>query len=928
MACPSADLLEAYRARRDLPAEVADALAAHLLVCQACRAVSGTHSLGTPATYNEKAGASTRATPIAGETVGRYIVLDSLGEGGMGAVCLAYDPKLDRKVALKFLRRGMANWETRLIREAQAMAHLPHPNIVPVHDVGEHHGLFFIAMEYVDGATVAQWLKERRRSVREIVDVFVAAGRGIAAAHAAGLIHRDVKPSNLLIGKDGRVLVTDFGLVRSSTPRAASGGEPSAGDDAAASAAAAAAAVADPDSPTSVRLAASSSGGEALTRAGTILGTPSFMAPEQFQEGATVDERTDQFSFCVSLYRALYGEAPFEERVDGVGALRPPPEGRRVPRYLRRILLRGLSLDPAARHPSMTALLAALEHDPALARRRALGATAVLLAIAAGITAWRIDRRQRSQVCAGADEQLAEAWSAQRRQALAAAFTGTGLPWAPRVLVRTAALIDDYGRRWSAMRREACEATRVRGDQSEELLDLRVECLDDRRAELRSLVDQLIAGDRGVLEHAVPAAQSLTSVDECADARLLKEPMRLPMAASRRADIGALRLRLAQARGLFDTGQYAAALALVDAVVAQARPFAFRPLDAEAAYQRGQLLERSGDDKGARVALTDALIAAEEGRHDLVAGEAATELVRVLANGEPHFDEALAWSRHAQAWIGRMNGNDRLLSSLEYNLGILYFRMGKYDLARTHDERAVALRERLLGPDHPEVAAALGELANVYEAQGQRERAAEIQRRVLATTEKQLGPDHPDVAAGLVNIAAALGNQGRFDEALALYQRALAIFRRAYPPDHPFTATCLANLGEAQAGLGRLDDALASEERALAMRRRLFGDAHPDVAVSLSAIGELLDRRGDYRGALDKQQQALAIQEKLLGPHHPDLADTLIALGHVELHLKQGDRAVAALRRALALDITDPQLLADAHQTLAAAERRAGQAGR
>src|SRR5512135_978421 len=197
MACPDVELLAAWREGRALPPEVADELRAHLAGCEACRAVSDTRSIaGTAHTQPDKAGAVSRATPAVGETVGRYIVLGRLGEGGMGAVCLAYDPKLDRKVALKFLRRGMSHWEQRLVREAQAMAHLPHPNIVPVHDVGEHNGLLFIAMEYVDGATVADWLKERPRTVREVVDVFVAAGRGLAAAHAAGLVHRDVKPAN------------------------------------------------------------------------------------------------------------------------------------------------------------------------------------------------------------------------------------------------------------------------------------------------------------------------------------------------------------------------------------------------------------------------------------------------------------------------------------------------------------------------------------------------------------------------------------------------------------------------------------------------------------------------------------------------------------------------------------------------------------
>src|SRR5205814_3700317 len=234
------------------------------------------------------------ATMLApGELVGRYRILHVLGSGGMGVVYAAFDPELQRQVALKLVRNEGAGVDdelrTRLTREAQAMARVRHPNVITVFDVGSWCGQLFVAMEAIDGSTLSTWLEVQPRSVAEILQVLHAAGRGLAAAHAAGLVHRDFKPDNVLIGADGRVCVTDFGLARPVTMR-------------------------EPSSP--------SHDGDtepwtlALTQAGTAVGTPAYMAPEQMR-GDTADERADQFSFCVALFEALYGVRPFAGRSMG-----------------------------------------------------------------------------------------------------------------------------------------------------------------------------------------------------------------------------------------------------------------------------------------------------------------------------------------------------------------------------------------------------------------------------------------------------------------------------------------------------------------------------------------------------------------------------------------------------------------------------------
>src|SRR5262249_33063129 len=314
-----------------------------------------------------------------GATLGRYTVLGQLGRGAMGIVYSAHDPELDRKVALKLIRPeasdqlGLEKGRARLMREAQAMARLAHPNVVAVYDVGTLHDQVFVAMEYVAGDTLTGWLKRKVRSWREVVDLFRQAGRGLAAAHAAGLGHRDFKPGNVLVDRTRPAHVVDFGLARAAE-RPQEAAAPSV----------AVLTETEVESTSSVLAAP-------LTRSGTIMGTPAYMAPEQLLARPT-DRRTDQFSFCVALYEALYDQRPFggdtiarliAEVVHG--KVKAPPPSSRVPSWIHRVLLRGLQPRQENRYASMDALLADLERDPARARRRrSLLAGVVVAALAAG----------------------------------------------------------------------------------------------------------------------------------------------------------------------------------------------------------------------------------------------------------------------------------------------------------------------------------------------------------------------------------------------------------------------------------------------------------------------------------------------------------------------------------------------------------------
>jgi hypothetical protein len=571
-----------------------------------------------------------------GDAFDRYVVLEELGAGGMGVVYGAYDPNLDRRVALKLLHvqpsesTGATDAAARLFREAQAMAKLSHPNVVQVYDVGKVDQHVFIAAEYVQGGTLREWLGERSRSWREVLEVFAPAGRGLAAAHAVGLVHRDFKPLNVMVGDDGRVQVTDFGLARLAGRRDKEEPLPMA-------------------SPTVVDIP------EALltsplTVDGTVMGTPKYMAPEQLQ-GMVVDAKADQFSYCVALYEALYREHPFADKAGkataetlAVGKVRAAPRDSQVPAWLRRVLLRGLSMTPAARWPDMDALLAALGRDPRR-RWRIVGVAAVLAAVvgAGGMLYGQYERRQ-AQVCAGAEQELSGVWDDARRLAVQKSLLGTGVSYAEDTWSRVETLLDLYGGRWVAMHREACEATQIKREQSEALMDLRMACLDKRLLELRALVKVLADADRKVVSRAVVAASALSPIGRCADTEALWSAVPPPDDPEVERQVDAIRERMAEGQAMYAAGRYVTGLEVAEAIVKEAEALDYEPLLAEALLLQGKVQSRSAMIEEAERSVSEAGFLAEANRADELAAEAQTLLVFVVGQQAARHDEGLVWA--------------------------------------------------------------------------------------------------------------------------------------------------------------------------------------------------------------------------------------------------------------------------------------------
>jgi serine/threonine protein kinase len=359
-----------------LPPSLLGKVEGHLAACRDCRALVAALAAdpgddSDARTFRHESISQVGELPArpltVGDRVDRYLVLAPLGAGGMGVVFAAWDPQLGRKIALKLLRAGLAlpskDARARLRREAQAIAQLSHPNVVSIYDVGTtDDGDVYIAMEFVEGDTLTSWLRNYPRTWREIIEVFLQAARGLASAHSVGLLHRDFKPDNVLVGGDGRVRVTDFGLARSVL------------------------------APEEARAAPMMTALDVeLTATGTVLGTPRYMPPEQMT-GHDLDARSDQFSFCVALYEALYGSHPLPggtslKMLDHGETALPPPEGTKVPAALGRAVVRGLARDRAGRHPSMATLIEALAPRPVRSPVRYAGFALAAVVLAGGATA-------------------------------------------------------------------------------------------------------------------------------------------------------------------------------------------------------------------------------------------------------------------------------------------------------------------------------------------------------------------------------------------------------------------------------------------------------------------------------------------------------------------------------------------------------------
>jgi tetratricopeptide (TPR) repeat protein len=827
-----------------------------------------------------------------GEAVGRYLILEKVGEGGMGVVYAAWDPELSRRIAVKVLRpdkqssEGAARGHARLLREAQAMAKVSHPNVIAIYDVGALEDRVFMAMEFVDGPTLKKWVKEKPRSWREVLDAFIAAGRGLAGAHAAGLVHRDFKPENVLVGRDERVQVTDFGLARLANPEEL-GEEPALPEQAAA--------------------ALPSDSAQALaqvTQAGQVMGTPMYMAPEQ-RRGEAPDARSDQFSFCVALYWALYQEWPFERQrnslkgaypspgtppsskhtdgrsaksgstrqVDPVtGAFIPPPSTK-VPGFVRRALMRGLSPKAEDRFASMDALLAQLAYRPRIARQT-LAAAALVLCVGAGAYTYESSRRQ-AQLCTGAEQKLAGIWDGAIRQDVTRALTATGQPQAAAVATRVSALLEGYTQGWVAMHTEACQATRLRGEQTEHLLSLRTVCLERRLKDVKALTRLLTSADGQLVGKAAEAVGQLPDLQACADVSALSAVEPPPASPQAKAEIERISTQLAEAKALHDAGRYQQGLDIAAPAAEAARKLGYRPLLGEALHWFGWLQDRSGNLKAGERNLLEAAWKAQASHHDLLLAHVATKLAYTTGADQHRFAAGHLWSELGLATLTRLGGNDKLESEMLINQGL------------------------------------------IYSAEGKMEQALASYGKALESVERAFGKEHQRRGNVLINQGALYAQMHEPEKALAALTEGLALIERTVGPEHDLASYAHYSLTQAYLEKRDLEAARQHATRGLELRTANLGAEHHQVADSHDGLATVLQAEGRFQEALVHYQKAADIKAKALGENHPFRIYSLEGMGQCNLELGHPERALPAFEQALALNAKDPFIVAESQFGLA-----------
>jgi serine/threonine-protein kinase len=527
-----------------------------------------------------------------------------------------------------------------------------------------------------------------------------------------------------------------------------------------------------------------------------------------------------------------------------------------------------------------------------------------------------------------------------------AAFGGSGLPYANAALATVEHTLDEYARSWLNMHVDACESALVRREQSQELLDLRMACLADRRTELKTLSDLFVSADPSVIEHAAQSAQSLPGLQSCADVAALKAPIPPPRDPHTTERVAAIREELARADALDVAAKFDDGLKVGQAGLEEARPLGYPPVLAEAQLRVGELLGGRGDYAQSASMLHDALVNALAGRDDQAAARAATELVMAIGIRQAHYDEGARWADVAEALAGRMQNKDELLGLFFSTRSALREREGKYDEALADATRALQLEQRVFGPDHYTVAQTYYHLGAVHYFRAEYTEALDAYRKCLEIQGRNVGPDHPDLIGARVGMADVYGDSGDHERALAEYQGALAMLVRARPEDPDIAmvrnnmggelqqldrpqeafdqyklalddwqkriglgkeaVTALSNMGEAKIAMGQPEEARGYFNQALAACGPALGPENNLCARLLWGVGETYRLEGKLKEALDQYQRSLAGTEKALGPKHPQLTGPLLGIGRVQLARHQPALAVEALERVLAILGDDP----------------------
>ena len=853
--------------------------------------------------------------------IGPFFVLERLGEGGMGVVYAGFDPRLGRKVAIKVLHPGRGDSRhgssEGILREARALARLSHPNVVAVHEVGTHDRGVFLAMEFVDGQTLAQWMRAEKREWQELLAYVRAAGQGLQAAHDAGLVHRDFKPDNALIGRDGVVKVADFGLARSDGATA----------------------------PTNSAAQLTDSPIEQLTQTGAVVGTPRYMAPEQHL-GLPVGPAADQYALCLTLVEGLLGRFPLGDTLAEVVERKTSgdrPRVEHVPGWLQRAIDRGLSPEPGDRFEKMADLLAALTPP-----RRGRAVWASVLAIGGvGIAAFAVASNDApppaaEPTCPDFSAEIAEDWSEETRTEVEASIDASGALAGREMAATAIAGLDRYAQAWADARAEVCERELDKRDPSA-VSRARADCLSHARIELRARVGVLRSLSADQIPHLAEIVGTLPPPSTCvADEVAFARNVEPPDPAHRETRDRGL-AAVASVNALIMSGKLDEArtqLAVVQSDFADAMkddPFlAYK-------FHRAQAAAADGEDRIGHAYET--LAAAIEGGADGEVVDAYIELANRLWDMRK-FEEAervlglglarsAAFRQRALSERGQQLANEAE-GTLRMTLGDVYRNQGRTDEAIASLTRSLELLEDTAAPDWLKRAKCTNNLAETYRETGQYSRALELFNDAIGLAEEAYGVTHPAVATMFNNRAAVAMDTGRLSEGRRDLERALDITLRTVGPNAPNAGLIHFNLGMIASTYGDTATARPQYERA----REIWHDAQtfmgPLKWVAVAALGTVAHREGNADESLRLHAEAVDQLRPALKGSHPVLAQviaehgtTLLEMGRAGEAKKLTGEAVAMMEKTHAIDSYGggAVILIDAHAALKLGDTDAAAAG-
>ncbi len=773
---------------------------------------------------------------------GRYTILKRLGAGAMGVVYAAFDPQLDLKVALKILKDSLSGSQEkgRLLKEAQALAKLSHPNVVQVFEAGEHEGQVYIAMEFVEGTTLREWSPDAPRG--EVFEVFIEAARGLSAAHGKGLVHRDFKPDNVMVSEDGRARVLDFGLARGME------------------------AVGDPTQEGRGVSAARSVGGvhggepsRSAVLTGSAAGTPAYMAPEQFQL-KPLTEATDQFAFCVTMWERLVGERPFKgdsllslETAVSEGTIQEGGARDGMSLVMRRVLRRGLATEAQDRWPSMASLIEELERVQA--RPRKLRRVALGVAVTAGLVVFgaRVFGAPAVDPCAYVKEEAAALWSEEVQRDVGARFASSSLPFAADAWSTIRGELEVYASRWETAQTSACRRSND-VDMRERELGLRQSlCLAQRKTSLEEVAKTLRMADDALIERATDAVHRLPDLSVCQDSVGLGA-WSPPDSESQRLELQDLNTALARAESALTFYRYEEGAALIGEVLEAIKAVGHEPTLARAHLLYGRIYRRLRQPDKAVESLQKARRLGDRLGDDFLRARALVELVRVVGYDLANFEEGLELADDASAAIDRVGGNPLLTADLENYRGSLYRRKGALAEARQHHARAMEIFSKRLGEGHPETVATLRNLGIVAATQNDFEIAGDAFERSLETVRTRVGDNHPAVARelsmmgnlDLLRARTVAGEERRelADQARSRFERVIEIQSRVYGADDLRLDDAFHNLGLAWILGTNFEAGRQALSRALELTSQRLREDHPDVIETKAELGDCLVKLG------------------------------------------------------------------------------------